>query len=42
MFAALTDDLLDLRADRRGTTIALFAMLIDCCSCCCCLGFTGW
>ena len=42
MFTALTDDLLDLRAETRGPAGALFAMVIDCCSCCCCLGFKGW
>jgi hypothetical protein len=42
MFAALTTELLDLRAETRGSTVALFAMVVDCCSCCCCMGFLGW
>jgi hypothetical protein len=43
MFASLTAELLDLRADVRGPAGALFAMVVDgCCSCCCCYGFTGW
>jgi hypothetical protein len=38
MFKALTADLLDLRAERRGPVDALFAMVVDCCCCCCSLG----
>jgi len=42
VFDELTAELLDLRADTRGSAAALFAMVLDCCSCCCCLGFIGW
>jgi len=38
MFTALTHDLLDLRAGVRGSSSALFAMVVDCCCCCCSLG----
>ena len=38
MFTALTNDLLDLRAEVRGGVSALFAAVIDCCCCCCSLG----
>src|SRR5262249_49852839 len=38
MFTALTAELLDLRAEVRGPTVALFAMVVDCCCCCCSLG----
>jgi hypothetical protein len=38
MFAALTDELLDLRAYVCGPQTAAFAMVVDCCCCCCSLG----
>jgi hypothetical protein len=38
MFGALTDDLLDLRAEIMGERGSLFAAVIDCCCCCCSLG----
>jgi len=38
MFAALTEDLLDLRASVRSPVTASFAMVVDCCCSCCSLG----
>jgi hypothetical protein len=38
MFAALTLDLFDLRADVLGQSSPLFAMVVDCCCCCSSLG----
>jgi hypothetical protein len=38
MFAALTSELLDLRAEVRGPNAAAFAMVVDCCCCCSSLG----
>jgi hypothetical protein len=36
MFKELTRDLLDLKAEAKGETGSLFAMVIDCCCCSCC------
>jgi hypothetical protein len=38
MITALTQDLLDLRAEVHGPVSATFAMVVDCCCCCCSLG----
>jgi hypothetical protein len=38
MFAALTQDLLDLRAEARGPVASFFATVVDCCCCCSSLG----
>ncbi|HZO98278.1 MAG TPA: hypothetical protein VFB42_12990 [Gaiellaceae bacterium] len=41
MFSELTRELLDLTAEVKGETRALFAAVIDCCSCSCC-GCVFW
>jgi hypothetical protein len=36
MFRALTNELLELTAESKGTARATFAHTIACCCCCCC------
>ena len=38
MFAEMSDELLELKAQARGRKPAFFAMLVASCSCCCCCG----